>query len=377
MSVLDDFWSATSEEQKQGFVERQDRILCLLCGKEAEQGVIYPVDGLFYDARRYMRHHIEHEHGSVFLHLSRLDKKLTGLSEHQITLLRLFYQGLSDSEVQKQTGIGSTSTIRNHRFVLKEKERQAKVFLVMMELLKERDHQANARPSLSEREGSKKSTAVIEERQAVLAKYLPDRSNGPLTKLPRKQKEKKVVLEEIAKRFEPDRLYTEPEVNEILQAVYEDYVTMRRYLVDFGLLDREADGSSYWLHQKREQEEGEAEMDRRQVLKMQYKETKSQAGVYQIKNVKNGKVLILSSPNLKTMNGKKFMLQQGTFPNPVLQKDLEEWGPEAFEFEVLEVLEEKNEPGFQVSDALEKLEEKWLDKVKPYSERGYNQEKRK
>lgn len=377
MSVLDDFWSATSEEQKQGFVERQDRILCLLCGKEAEQGVIYPVDGLFYDARRYMRHHIEHEHGSVFLHLSRLDKKLTGLSEHQITLLRLFYQGLSDSEVQKQTGIGSTSTIRNHRFVLKEKERQAKVFLVMMELLKERDHQADARPSLSEREGSKKSTAVIEERQAVLAKYLPDRSNGPLTKLPRKQKEKKVVLEEIAKRFEPDRLYTEPEVNEILQAVYEDYVTMRRYLVDFGLLDREADGSSYWLHQKREQEEGEAEMDRRQVLKMQYKETKPQAGVYQIKNVKNGKVLILSSPNLKTMNGKKFMLQQGTFPNPVLQKDLEEWGPEAFEFEVLEVLEEKNEPGFQVSDALEKLEEKWLDKVKPYSERGYNQEKRK
>lgn len=372
MSVLDDFWSATSTEQKQGFVERQDRILCLLCGVEAEQGVMYPVEGLFYDARRYMRHHIEQEHGSVFMHLSHLDKKLTGLSEHQITLLRLFYQGLSDSEVQKQTGIGSTSTIRNHRFVLKEKERQAKVFLVMMELLKERDQQADARPSLSGREGGRKSTAVLEERKAILAKYLPDQSNGPLTRLPRKQKEKKLVLEEIAKRFDPERLYTEPEVNEILQAVYEDYVTVRRYLVDFGLLDREADGSSYWLHQTREQEEGDGEMDRRQVLKMQYKETKPQAGVYQIKNVKNGKVLILSSPNLKTMNGKKFMLQQGTFPNPVLQKDLEEWGPEAFEFEVLEVLEEKNE-----SDALEKLEEKWLDKIKPYHERGYNQEKRK
>lgn len=372
VSVLDDFWSATSAEQKQGFVERQDRILCLLCGQEAEQGVMYPVEGLFYDARRYMRHHIEQEHGSVFMHLSHLDKKLTGLSEHQITLLRLFYQGLSDSEVQKQTGIGSTSTIRNHRFVLKEKERQAKVFLVMMELLKERDQQADARPSLSGREGSRKSTAVLEERKAILAKYLPDQSNGPLTRLPRKQKEKKLVLEEIAKRFDPERLYTEPEVNEILQAVYEDYVTVRRYLVDFGLLDREADGSSYWLHQTREQEEGDGEMDRRQVLKMQYKETKPQAGVYQIKNVKNGKVLILSSPNLKTMNGKKFMLQQGTFPNPVLQKDLEEWGPEAFEFEVLEVLEEENE-----SDALEKLEEKWLDKMKPYHERGYNQEKRK
>ncbi|RNB86020.1 DUF2087 domain-containing protein [Brevibacillus panacihumi] len=376
MDVLDDFWSATSAEQKQGFVERQDRILCLLCGKEAEQGVIYPVDGFFYDARRYMRHHIEQEHGSVFMHLSHLDKKLTGLSEHQITLLRLFYQGLSDVEVQQQTGIGSTSTIRNHRFVLKEKERQAKVFLTMMELLKERDHQADVRPSLSGWEGSRKPNAVLAERKAILSKYLPERSHGGLIKLPRKQKEKRIVLEEVAKRFEPDRLYTEPEVNEILQAVYEDYVTVRRYLVDFGLLDREADGSNYWLHQKREQE-GDVEMDRRQVLKMQYKETKPQAGVYQIKNVKNGKVLIMSSPNLKTMNGKKFMLQQGTFPNPMLQKDLEEWGADAFEFEVLEVLEDKNEPGFRVSDALEKLEEKWLDKIKPYNERGYNQEKRK
>ena len=377
MKVLDEFWSASPAEQKQGIVEQKGHLFCLLCGEEAEQGVIYPVDGRFYDARRYMRHHIEQEHGSVFLHLSHLDKKLTGLSEHQTTLLRLFFEGLSDAEVQQQTGIGSTSTIRNHRFVLKEKERQAKVFLVMMELLKERDQQPDAKPSMSSREGSRKSSNEQGEREAILAKYVPDQSSGALIRLPRKQKEKQIVLAEIAKRFDPEHVYTEPEVNEILQAIYEDYVTLRRYLVDYSLLDRESDGSGYWLRQPTEQEKGDSEMDRRQELKLQYKETKPQAGVYQIKNVKNGKVLILSSPNLKTMNGKKFMLQQGNFPNPLLQKELEEWGSDAFEFEVLEVLEEKKEPGYKVSDALEKLEEKWLEKVQPFNERGYNQEKKR
>ena len=48
-----------------------------------------------------------------------------------------FYQGKSDKDIQKELEIGSSSTIRNHRFVFREKERQAKVFLALMELLNE------------------------------------------------------------------------------------------------------------------------------------------------------------------------------------------------------------------------------------------------
>ena len=41
-----------------------------------------------------------------------MDKKLTGLTEHQKNLiLPFFYQGKNDKEIQKELDIGSTSTI--------------------------------------------------------------------------------------------------------------------------------------------------------------------------------------------------------------------------------------------------------------------------
>lgn len=49
--------------------------------------------------------------------------------------------------------------------------------------------------------------------------------------------------------FEINRFYTEKEVNVIIKEVDEDYVTLRRYLIDFGFMDRKIDGSQYWLKQ--------------------------------------------------------------------------------------------------------------------------------
>lgn len=49
-----------------------------------------------------------------------------------------FYQGASDQQIVTELGIGSRSTIRNHRFALREKEKQARVLLAIMELLEER-----------------------------------------------------------------------------------------------------------------------------------------------------------------------------------------------------------------------------------------------
>jgi hypothetical protein len=48
------------------------------------------------------------------------------------------------------------------------------------------------------------------------------------------------VLDYFAGRFEPGRDYSEPEVNELLAAYYDDYVTARRLLVDEQLLQRSA-----------------------------------------------------------------------------------------------------------------------------------------
>ncbi|PFH87138.1 DUF2087 domain-containing protein [Bacillus sp. AFS088145] len=249
MENLDVFWNADIEELKQGYIEEENHYLCLLCSKKVEKGIIYQDSGILYEAEKYMKVHIEQSHDSVFDYLIQLDKKLTGLTEHQNHLLRLFYQGKSDTDIQKETGIGSASTIRNHRFVLKEKERQAKLFLVMMELLKEKDQHAPSFLPLH------KTAKMVDERynitedemEKTLKKYFPEGIDGPLKKFPLKEKQKLVVLREIVKRFSPIKKYTEKEINEVLTAIYPDYVVLRRYLIEYGFIDRKSDGSSYWL----------------------------------------------------------------------------------------------------------------------------------
>jgi len=64
---------------------------------------------------------------------------------------------------------------------------------------------------------------------------------------PKKQKKKLVILDYIAKQFKKEKKYTESEVNEILVTMNDDYVTLRRYLIEYGFLDRAPDGSSYWV----------------------------------------------------------------------------------------------------------------------------------
>ena len=363
MSLSELFWNATSDDLKCGYVQEKYHYVCLLCGKKIEKGIVYPDEGILYEADRYMRLHIDRIHESVFDYLTRLDKKFTGLTEHQTGLVRLFHQGKSDEEVQKELGIGSASTIRNHRFTLKEKERQSKVYLVMMELLKDKGKLATPliRPP--------KTAEMLEKR--LLKTLFPEGTEGPLTTFSIKENHKLVVLQEIAKRFQDEQTYTEKEINQILKVVYHDFATLRRYLIEYKFLCRTPDGSQYWLRNNSGTKE-EPLMDRKEELKRLYKETKIEAGVYQLKNTQNDKILIESTPNLKTINGKQFCLDMGTYQNRQLQDELQVFGAEVFVFEVLEILKPPKEGYFDAKDALKKLKEKWLDKLQPYEERGYN-----
>lgn len=36
-------------------------------------------------------------------------------------------------------------------------------------------------------------------------------------------------------------------LNQALEEFYEDYVLIRRYLIEYGFIDRKPDGSEYWL----------------------------------------------------------------------------------------------------------------------------------
>ncbi len=375
MNVMELFWNATLEELKCGFTLIGNNYICLLCGKKTEKGIIYPEGGAFYEAERYMRVHIEKTHQSVFEYLINLDKKLTGLSDHQNSLLRLFYQGKSDVEVQKAMGIGSSSTIRNHRFVLKEKERQAKIFLVLMELLKGTDKRSPSYvpPHMTATMVDDRYNVTQDENEKILKRYFPESTNGPLKTFAMKEKSKLVVLREVAKRFEAKKSYSEKDVNAILKTAYDDFATLRRYLIEYGFMDRKPDCSEYWLKEGLAEVE-EENMDRKKELKQQYKEIKTEAGVYQIRNTKNQKIFLVATPNLKTMNGRHIELQRGGHRNSKLQEEWNQFGEETFVFEVLEVLKENEEGFFDKGDELKKLEKKWLEKLQPFGEKGYNKQ---
>lgn len=114
-------------------------------------------------------------------------------------------------------------------------------------------------------------------------------------------------------------------------------------------------------------------MDRKKELKQQYQEVAIVAGGYEIKNNVNGKVFIDSTRNLKTINGVKFSLDNQVFKNKALQVDWTQFGKDAFTINVLESLKkDENDPYFNEKEALKELEQKWLEKLKPFGERGYN-----
>jgi hypothetical protein len=112
-------------------------------------------------------------------------------------------------------------------------------------------------------------------------------------------------------------------------------------------------------------------MDRSELKRMA-KEIKTEAGIFQIRNTRNGKLFVEMTRNLKTINGQLFSLQTGGHPVKQLQQEYDEMGAEAFVVEVLELLEKPETGYFDERDALKKLKQRWLDQLQPYGERGYN-----
>jgi len=60
-----------------------------------------------------------------------------------------------------------------------------------------------------------------------------------LKSIPVQQKKRRIVLEEIAKKFEANKAYAEREVNIIIADFHDDFCTIRREMVAFKILERE------------------------------------------------------------------------------------------------------------------------------------------
>ena len=246
------FWNSTVNELKLGYKKENDIYTCLFCGAMFQQGIVYPLNDIFYDAKKAIEAHMETAHPSIFENYLNFGRVYTGLSDSQTELAKLFYNGHSDKEVVEITGANSISTIRNQRFAIREKYKQAKILVALVELMEEKMQQLK-QDSKSEKlvDFHPKATCIDEryaitqkEKDEVLDRYF---KNGRLiiTTFPAKEKKKIIILQKIMENFEPGVNYTEKEVNEILQQFYEDYVTVRRYLIQYGFMGRDKTGANY------------------------------------------------------------------------------------------------------------------------------------
>lgn len=101
-------------------------------------------------------------------------------------------------------------------------------------------------------------------------------------------------------------------------------------------------------------------MKTRSELKREYKAARPAMGVFVIRNLRSGRFQLHASPNLNAgMNRLRVEITPSTNPNRELQRDWETMGRDAFEIVVLDVLEPKDEPGWDPADDLAELKAMW------------------
>ncbi|WP_299256315.1 GIY-YIG nuclease family protein [uncultured Aquimarina sp.] len=98
-------------------------------------------------------------------------------------------------------------------------------------------------------------------------------------------------------------------------------------------------------------------MKTKKELKEEYKQMKIPMGVFQIKNIKNNKILIDHSIDMESKwNRHKMELKFGNHRSRSFQKDWNEYGEENFAFDVLSELKKKEKENINYNKELKTLQ---------------------
>jgi hypothetical protein len=76
------------------------------------------------------------------------------------------------------------------------------------------------------------------------------RPDGTLISIPVKLHKKLAVLRHIASELSPDTKYPEKQLNEIIAKYHPDTAALRRYMIEYGILERDGE-SVYWITPKK------------------------------------------------------------------------------------------------------------------------------
>ncbi|MBN1878802.1 DUF2087 domain-containing protein [bacterium] len=241
----------TLKELETGIRETEGTFVCVVCGSLFERGVVFSVDGRLLEASRAAVEHIRTEHGGMLTVLLGLPSTVSGLSDVQQRIISGMGAGCSDRDIARELGGKAESTIRNHRFQFRRRLMEAKIMVAIGSLLErnEMDGQEFISFHKSMPIHDERTMTTRVEAEKVLKKYFRQNGHLVLIRFPRKEKEKLVILKRVVEEFDLECRYTEKEVNEILKPICEDYVTVRRYLIEYRFLGRKADGSEYWVNE--------------------------------------------------------------------------------------------------------------------------------
>lgn len=84
-------------------------------------------------------------------------------------------------------------------------------------------------------------------------------------------------------------------------------------------------------------------MKTKKELKQEYKSMKFRQGIFQIRNIKEDRILLQTTSDLdRAYNADLFQLKSGLHGNKMLQNDWDTLGPQAFEFKIFDELKIKD-----------------------------------
>lgn len=213
---------------------------CMFCNQNFHQDLIYSFEGQLYSGKGAVKQHIADKHHLPFNALLEQGAKSFGLTDIQLTILNAFHKGLTDEQIAQQHDI-TPATVRNYRFKFNEKKRQSINFLALMNCL---EHTQLEGKQMGIQSFDERFNISEKDRKQTMENFVSQETKR-IIQMPRKEKAKIILLQYLMSHL-ADTFYSEKEINKFLKKYVEDFVSVRRYLVEYGFLGRTNDGSRYW-----------------------------------------------------------------------------------------------------------------------------------
>ncbi|RJG15353.1 GIY-YIG nuclease family protein [Paenibacillus thiaminolyticus] len=123
---------------------------------------------------------------------------------------------------------------------------------------------------------------------------------------------------------------------------------------------------------------------RKKELASAYQKSFRPMGVYQIRNVKNGKIFVDGTMDLEGAKNRLEFMKQTKMNSiiPELKQDWDAYGGDCFVFEELDQIKPREESVADRSelkkyrDEVDALLDLWIEKLQPFGDNGYNKPKR-